>query len=100
MPGSLALIANATGLLVYQPATHAAALQVTELVGAAASDCAVKPTPALDSPAPFCAVIEPLCVAAELLKLYDAGRVRPARAERRVGVAGEAGLRVRRAARA
>ena len=46
---------------------QAALLQVTELVGAAASDCAVKPVALLDSPALFCAVTEPDCVAAELL---------------------------------
>ena len=65
-PASLPAMATATGELVYQPALQAALLQVTELVGAAASDCAAKPVALLDSPALFCAVTEPVCVAAEL----------------------------------
>ena len=39
-----------TGLVVYQPALQAAVLQVTELVGAAASNCAVKLVPLLELP--------------------------------------------------
>ena len=58
-----------TGTLVVQPAPHGLPLQVIELVGALASTCAVKPVPVLDSPALFCAVTEPLCVVAELLKV-------------------------------
>ncbi len=54
---------------MYQPAEQAALLQVTELVGAAASDCAVKLVPELESPALFCAVTGPVCVAAELSKV-------------------------------
>ena len=49
---------------MYQPAEQAAALQVTELVGAAESDWAVKLVPELASPALFCAVTEPDCVPA------------------------------------
>ena len=41
-------------------------LQVTELVGAAESDWAVKLVPALVRPALFCAVTDPVCVPAEL----------------------------------
>ena len=59
-----------TGDAVYQPALHAAELQEIELVGAAASDCAVKLVPALESPALFCAVTLPDWVAAELLNVY------------------------------
>ena len=44
------------GTLFVQPAGHAAALQVSELVGAAASAWAVKLVPVLESPALFCAV--------------------------------------------
>ena len=55
--------------MVYQPALQAAELQVTELVGAPASDWAVKLVPALERPALFCAVTEPDCVAAELLNV-------------------------------
>ena len=58
-----------TGLVVYQPALQAAVLQVTELVGAAESTWAVKLVPALESPALFWAVTEPLCVPAEPVKL-------------------------------
>ena len=58
-----------TGELVYQPPGRRALLQVSELVGAAASDWAVKLVPVLESPALFCAVTEPVCVAAELLKV-------------------------------
>ena len=68
-PASLPAMAIATGELVYQPAEQAALLQVTELVGAAASDCAVKLVPVLESPALFCAVTGPVCVAAELSKV-------------------------------
>ena len=57
------------GELVYQPAEQAALLQVTELVGAAASDWAVKLVPELERPALFCAVTGPVCVAAELSKV-------------------------------
>ena len=67
---SLPVIAIETGLVVYQPAEQAAVLQVMELVGAAASDCAVKLVPELDSPALFCAVTLPVCVPAELLNVY------------------------------
>ena len=42
---------------------------VTELVGAAESDWAVKLVPVLESPALFCAVTLPDCVAAVLLKV-------------------------------
>ena len=38
-------------------------------VGAVVSDCAVKLVPALESPALFCAVTEPLCVPAPPVKL-------------------------------
>ena len=62
-------MATATGLVVYQPAEQATVLQVTELVGADESDCAVKLVPALESPALFCAVTEPVCVPAELSKV-------------------------------
>ena len=56
-----------TGMLFVQPPGHAAELQVSELVGAVLSDCAVKLAPALESPALFCAVTLPVCVPAELL---------------------------------
>ena len=69
-PESLPEIATATGDEVYQPALQAAELQVTELVGALASCCAVKLVPELESPALFCAVALPVCVPAELLKVY------------------------------
>ena len=62
-------MATATGLVVYQPAEQAMVLQVTELVGAAESDWAVKLVPALVRPALFCAVTEPVCVPAELVKV-------------------------------
>ena len=52
-----------------QPPGQEKPLQVSELVGAAESDCAVKLVPLLDSPALFCAVTAPVCVAAELLKV-------------------------------
>ena len=68
-PPSEPLIAIATGELVYQPALQAIVLQVTELVGAAASDWAVKLVPELESPALFCAVTDPLWVTALLLKV-------------------------------
>ena len=42
---------------------------MTELVGAAESDWAVKLVPVLELPALSCAVTEPLCVPAELLKV-------------------------------
>jgi len=54
---------------VYQPAEQAAELQVTELVGAAASDWAVKLVPELESPALFCAVTLPDCVVADELNV-------------------------------
>ena len=38
-------------------------------VGAVVSDWAVKLVPALESPALFCAVAEPLCVPAPLVKV-------------------------------
>ncbi len=66
-PPSLPEIAIPTGEVVYQPAEQAAELQVTELVGAEASDWAVKLVPELESPALFCAVTLPDWVAAELL---------------------------------
>ena len=66
----MALIATATGELVYQPAEQAALLQVTEPVGAEPSAWAVKLVPELESPALFWAVTEPVCVAAELLNVY------------------------------
>ena len=69
-PASLPVIAIDTGEVVYQPAEQAAVLQVTELVGAAESTCAVKLVPLLEFPALSCAVTEPLCVPAELLKVY------------------------------
>ena len=55
-PASLPVIAIETGLVVYQPAEQAAVLQVMQLVGAAASDWAVKLVPELESPALFWAV--------------------------------------------
>ena len=66
---SLPVMAIETGLVVYQPALQAAVSQVTELVGAAESDWAVKLVPLLELPALSCAVTEPLCVAAEPVKL-------------------------------
>ncbi len=68
-PPSSPVIAMATGETVYQPAEQAALSQLMLLVGAAASDWAVKPVPALDSPALFCAVTEPVCVPAVLSKV-------------------------------
>src|SRR5260221_3191670 len=65
-----AAIAIETGALVYQPAEQAAVLQAIEPVGAEESTCAVKLKPeALSSPALFCAVTEPACVAAEPVKV-------------------------------
>jgi hypothetical protein len=58
-----------TGTEFVQPPGQALPLQVRLLVGAAASDWAVKLVPELETPAPFCAVTEPLCVPAELLKV-------------------------------
>ena len=49
-PASLPVIATTTGQLVYQPAEQAIELQVTELVGAAESDWAVKLVPAAGVP--------------------------------------------------
>ncbi len=63
------MIATETGETVYQPAEQAIELQVTELVGAAASDWAVKLVPVLEFVALSCAVTLPVCVAAELLKV-------------------------------
>ena len=61
------LIAKETGETVYQPGEQAIESQVKELVlGAVVSDWAVKLVPALESPALFCAVTEPVCVPAEL----------------------------------
>ena len=54
---------------MYQPAEQAALLQVTELVGAAASDWAVKLVAVLESPALFCAVTSPVWVPAEPVKV-------------------------------
>ena len=68
-PPSVASIAIATGEVVYQPAMQAAVLHWTELVGAAASDCAVKLALEPVRPAPFCAVTSPVCVAAVASKL-------------------------------
>src|SRR4051794_41888264 len=86
-----AAIAIATGELVYQPAAHAPLLHVIELVGALPSASAVKVPPALERPALFCAVAEPLCVPAVASKLYApavcdqpvprAGYARPERPE-------------------
>jgi hypothetical protein len=55
-----------TGMLFVQPPEHGRLLHVSELVGAAESTFAVKPTPALESPALFCAVTLADCVPAEL----------------------------------
>ena len=66
-PASLPVIETETGETVYQPAEQAIELQVTELVGAAASDWAVKLVPLPVLPALSVAVTEPLCVAAEVL---------------------------------
>ena len=63
------MIATETGATVYQPAEQAIELQVTELVGAAASDCAVKLVAELEFVALSCAVTLPLWVPAELLKV-------------------------------
>ena len=67
---SLALSASETGELVYQPAEQAAELQVIELVGAAASDCAVKLVVAPESPALSCAHTAPDCVPAAAVNVY------------------------------
>ena len=69
-PASLPVMAIETGLVVYQPAMQAAVSQVMLLVGAAASDWAVKLVPELDSPALFCAVTLPVCVPAEPVNVY------------------------------
>ena len=63
------MIATDTGETVYQPAEQAIELQVTELVGAAESDWAVKLVPLPVLPALSVAVTEPLCVPAELVKV-------------------------------
>ena len=68
-PASLPVMAIETGLVVYQPAEQAAVSQVTELVGAAESDWAVKLVPLPVLPALSCAVTEPLCVPAEPVKV-------------------------------
>ena len=68
-PPSEALMSMFTGVEFDQPPGHEKPLQVSELVGAVESDWAVKLVPPLDSPALFCAVTEPVCVAAELLKV-------------------------------
>ncbi len=54
---------------MYQPALQAAVLQVMELVGAAASDWAVKLVPLLELPALSWAVTEPDCVPAAAVKV-------------------------------
>ena len=64
------MIAIDTGLVVYQPAEQAAVSQVIELVGAAASDWAVKLVPLPVLPALSWAVTEPLCVPAALVNVY------------------------------
>ena len=69
-PPSEAVMPIVTGMLFVQPPGHALPSQVSELVGAVESDWAVKLVPELDSPALFCAVTEPLWVAAELLNVY------------------------------
>ena len=66
---SLPVIATETGETVYQPAEQAIELQLTELVGAAESDWAVKLVPLPELPALSCAVTDPVCVPAELLKV-------------------------------
>ena len=68
-PPSEAEMPIVTGMLFVQPPGHALPLQLSELVGAVESDWAVKLVPLLESPALFCAVTEPVCVAAELLKV-------------------------------
>ena len=54
---------------MYQPALQAALLQLMLLVGALASDWAVKLVPVLESPALFCAVTGPVWVPAVLSKV-------------------------------
>ena len=54
---------------MYQPALQAALLQLMLLVGALASDWAVKLVPVLESPALFCAVTLPVWVPAVLSKV-------------------------------
>ena len=66
---SLPVSAIETGLSRVPAGEQAAVLQVIELVGAAASDCAVKLVPVLELPALSCAVTEPVCVPAELLNV-------------------------------
>ena len=68
-PPSDALMSMLTGDEFDQPPGQEKPLQVSELVGAAESDWAVKLVPLLDSPALFCAVTLPVCVAAELLNV-------------------------------
>ncbi len=68
-PASVPAMAIATGELVYQPAEQAALLQLMLLVGALASDWAVKLVPVLESPALFCAVTGPVWVPAVLSKV-------------------------------
>ncbi len=58
-----------TGMLFVQPPGHALPSQVSELVGAVESDCAVKLVPVLVSPALFCAVTDPVWVPAVLSKV-------------------------------
>ncbi len=58
-----------TGEEFDQPPGQEKPLQVSELVGAAESDWAVKLVPLLERPALFCAVTGPVCVAAELLNV-------------------------------
>jgi len=55
-----AAMSTVTGDAEYQPAEHAAVLQVTEVVGAEPSACAVKLALDPTSPAPFVAVTAPL----------------------------------------
>ena len=62
-------IAMSTGALFVQPEPHGFALQVSELEGALLSTRAVKLVPLLERPALFCAVTEPDCVVAPLVKL-------------------------------
>jgi hypothetical protein len=57
-------MAMETGLVVYQP-PQVALSQVMPLLGAVVSRWAVKLVPELESPAPFVAVTDPLCVPAE-----------------------------------
>jgi hypothetical protein len=68
-PPSEAVMPIVTGMLFVQPPGQALPSQVSELVGAAESDWAVKLLPVLESPALFWAVTDPLCVPALLLKV-------------------------------